>query len=70
MKMQLERLWIHVEEVFRGMTIKHIFEKDMEAMLENNVANNRKWFQELPFLEVLQVMAPGMKIGAMLARDS
>lgn len=64
MHYQLKRLWQNVETYGRSFGHEH------EWAWHRELVNNNAWMNKLPLMEVLQVLGPGMRIGAMLAKDT
>jgi len=64
MHYQLKKLWLNAEAYGRKFGYKY------EWAWERGVVNNNTWMNKLPLMEVLQVLGPGMRMGAMLARDT
>ena len=61
---QLKSLWSNVEASLTR------YDWIRPSAGGERIYNNSKWFDELSMLEIMRVMAPGMKIGAMLGRES
>ncbi|KAL9127598.1 MAG: hypothetical protein Q9217_003556 [Psora testacea] len=63
MHSQLEALWANVEVHVR----KHGYKREWASKSE--LVNNNTWLNKLPAMELLRVLAPGVRLGAMLGRD-
>ena len=64
MHYQLKRMWINVEAYGRK------YGYQWEWAWKRGLLNNTHWWNKLPFIEVLQTLGPGMRIGTMLGRDT
>ncbi|KAJ9661335.1 tyrosyl-tRNA synthetase [Coniosporium apollinis] len=62
--MQLKRLWGNVHANAKGWGYDLAWTRAHELM------NNNTWMERLPFMEVLKVLGPGVRLGAMLSRDT
>ena len=67
---QLERLWGNFDAMFGKGAAQRGWTRTDEKTLANRLTSNMDWFEDLPFIEVLRLIGPGMKLGTMLARDS
>lgn len=63
MHYQLKAIWDNVEE-----RVRH-YGYEWEWAWRRELANNNAWLNKLPAMELLKVMAPGVKLGTMLGRD-
>lgn len=61
---QLKKLWANVEVEAR----RRSFERDWAW--KRHLVNNSAWWNKKPFLEVMQRLGQGMRIGPMLSRDT
>ena len=61
---QLKTLWGNVEA--RLMRYEWL----RPSNSNRRILNNSSWLEKVSMLEIMGIMAPGMKIGAMLGRDS
>lgn len=61
---QLKKLWVNAETYGR----KYGYEWDWAWHRE--LVNNNAWMNKLPIMDVLQVLGPGMRMGAMLSRQT
>lgn len=61
---QLKKLWANAEVEGARYGYKWNWAWHRELV------NNNHWWNKLPMLEVLQYLGPGMRMGAMLARDT
>jgi tyrosyl-tRNA synthetase len=61
---QLEKLWTHV----KCLGIKHQFSNMTSRKQE--ILNNKKWLEKLSAVELMRDLGSGMRLGAMLGRDS
>ncbi|KAL8643922.1 MAG: hypothetical protein Q9226_008037, partial [Calogaya cf. arnoldii] len=64
MHYQLKAIWMHVEKYGRKYGYEY------EWAWRRGVANNNVWWNKLPFLEILRLLGPGMRVGTMLGRDT
>jgi tyrosyl-tRNA synthetase len=64
MHYQLKKLWLNVETY--GKKYGYVSTWSWHRELVNNSA----WMNKLTLMEVLQILGPGMRMGAMLARDT
>ena len=64
MHYQLKKLWLNVEVYGRK------YGYNWEWSWKRELVNNNAWMNKLPIMEVLQVLGPGMRMGAMLARET
>ena len=64
MHYQLKKLWVNVEAYGRK------YGYDWNWAWKRALLNNNSWMNSLSFMEVLQVLGPGMRMGSMLARDT
>lgn len=64
MHYQLKKLWNNVETVGR----KYGYERDQNWHRE--LANNSMWLNKASIAEVLSIMGTGLRMGAMLSRDT
>lgn len=64
MHFQLKKLWTNVE------TMGKKYGYHYEWAWHRELVNNNHWWNKLPMLEVLQTIGPGIRMGAMLARDT
>lgn len=61
---QLGSIWANTEAVAKRYKFPQSQTRRKEQL------NNSSWWDVLPMLEFLQVLGPGMRLGAMLARDT
>lgn len=61
---QLEKLWTNV----KCLGIKHQFPQMTSR--KQDILNNRKWLEKLSAVELMRDLGSGMRLGAMLSRDS
>ncbi|USP82628.1 Tyrosine--tRNA ligase, mitochondrial [Curvularia clavata] len=61
---QLEKLWTNV----KCLGIKHQFSQMTSR--KQDILNNRKWLERLSAVELMRDLGSGMRLGAMLSRDS
>jgi len=61
---QLEKLWTNV----KCLGIKHQFSQLTNR--RRDIFNNRQWLEKLNAVELMRDLGSGMRLGAMLARDS
>jgi hypothetical protein len=61
---QLERLWTNV----KCLGIKHQYSQMVSRKRE--ILNNRAWLEKLSAVEMMRDLGSGMRLGAMLGRDS
>ncbi|EMD65407.1 hypothetical protein GGP41_010301 [Bipolaris sorokiniana] len=61
---QLEKLWTNV----KCLGIKHQFSQMTSR--KQDILNNRKWLEKLSAVELMRDLGSGMRLGAMLSRDS
>ncbi|KAB8337175.1 hypothetical protein FH972_021479 [Carpinus fangiana] len=64
MHYQLKKLWINVEALGR----RHGYHKDRHW--RKAVVNNAVWWNTIPFVDVLKYLGRGLRLGAMLAKDT
>ena len=64
MHFQLKRLWLNVE----AQAQRYDYEKDWAW--QRGLFNNSMWYNNLPFVEVVQRLFAGMRMGPMLSRDT
>ncbi|KAL8946475.1 MAG: hypothetical protein Q9222_007136 [Ikaeria aurantiellina] len=64
MHYQLKTLWANVEAYGRG------YGYQSEWAWRRAVKNNNAWLNKLPFIEVLQLLGSGIRVGTMLGRDT
>lgn len=64
MHYQMKRLWLNVEIYAR----KYGYEWNWSWKKE--LVNNNRWINKLPIMDVLSVLGPGLRMGAMLAKDT
>ncbi|KAL9596853.1 MAG: hypothetical protein Q9219_005523 [cf. Caloplaca sp. 3 TL-2023] len=64
MHYQLKALWANVEKHGRN------YGYQWEWAWRRALKNNNHWWNNLPFLEVLRLLGSGMRVGAMLGRDT
>ncbi|KAL8773666.1 MAG: hypothetical protein Q9209_001432 [Squamulea sp. 1 TL-2023] len=64
MHYQLKALWMNIEKYGRkyGYT--------WEWAWRRAVTNNNMWLNKLPFMEILRLLGPGLRVGTMLGRDT
>ena len=63
-KSQLEKLWTNV----KCLGIKHQYSQFTSR--RQDILNNRKWLEKLSAVELMRDLGSGMRLGAMLSRDS
>lgn len=63
-KRQLDKLWTNV----KCLGIKHKFSEHISR--KKDLLNNRSWLKKLNAVELMRDLGSGMRLGAMLARDS
>jgi tyrosyl-tRNA synthetase len=61
---QLGKLWVNV----KSLGIKHHYSPLISR--KQDILNNRKWLGSLSAVELMRDLGSGMRLGAMLARDS
>ena len=61
---QLEKLWTNV----KCLGIKHQYPQFVSR--KRDILNNKKWLQNLSAIELMRDLGSGMRLGAMLGRDS
>ncbi|RYN39830.1 Tyrosine--tRNA ligase [Alternaria arborescens] len=61
---QLEKLWTNV----KCLGIKHQYPQFVSR--KRDILNNKKWLQSLSAIELMRDLGSGMRLGAMLGRDS
>lgn len=61
---QLEQLWTNV----KCLGIKHHYPQSISR--KQVILNNRSWLEKLNAVELMRDLGSGMRLGAMLARDS
>lgn len=61
---QLQRLWRNVD------SYAHKYGYNKTNGWRGEILNNAQWWKTLPLMEVLRTLGPGMRIGAMLARET
>jgi tyrosyl-tRNA synthetase len=61
---QLETLWTNV----KCLGIKHQYSQVISRKRE--ILNNKKWLEKLSAVEMMRDLGSGMRLGAMLSRDS
>ncbi len=61
---QLKRIWLNVDAQAR----RYGYEK--EWVWERALFNNSMWYNNLPFIEVVQRLFKGMRLGPMLSRET
>lgn len=62
---QLEKLWIGTE--------KELTRYGLPMDLPNRrreLVNNRSWLENLPMMEIMRLLLPGVRLGTMLGRDT
>lgn len=64
MHFQLKSLWINAEAY--GLKYGYKWNWAWKRAL----LNNNSWMNKLPIMEVLQIMGPGVRLGAMMAKDT
>jgi tyrosyl-tRNA synthetase len=64
MHYQLKKLWLNVEAYAKKYGYVSTWSWHRELV------NNSAWMNKLTLMEVLQILGPGMRMGAMLARDT
>ncbi|KAI4234959.1 MAG: hypothetical protein LQ349_003475, partial [Xanthoria aureola] len=64
MHYQLKALWMNVEKYGRKYGYEY------EWAWRRAVANNNMWWNKLPFMEILRLLGPGLRVGTMLGRDT
>jgi tyrosyl-tRNA synthetase len=62
--MQLKALWQRCEIHARKYNFEH------EWAWKRGLINNSTWWNKVTFTEVLQTLGPGLRMGAMLAKDT
>lgn len=61
---QLKALWTNV----KCLGIKHQYSPSISR--KQSILNNRKWLEQLNAVELMRDLGSGMRLGAMLSRDS
>ncbi|KAF2876897.1 tyrosyl-tRNA synthetase-like protein [Massariosphaeria phaeospora] len=61
---QLQKLWINV----KCLGIKYKFPQDISR--KKHLLNNRAWLEKLSAVDLMRDLGSGMRLGAMLSRDS
>ena len=61
---QLEKLWTNV----KCLGIKHQYSQMISR--KQDILNNKKWLENLSAIELMRDLGSGMRLGAMLSRDS
>ncbi|QSZ32184.1 hypothetical protein DSL72_001755 [Monilinia vaccinii-corymbosi] len=64
MHYQLKGIWLNVEQYGRK------YGYQWEWAWKRGLVNNNHWMNGLPVMELLQVLGPGMRMGAMIAKDT
>ncbi|KAL9037266.1 MAG: hypothetical protein Q9180_003818 [Flavoplaca navasiana] len=64
MHYQLKALWMNIEKYGRKYGYQY------EWAWRRAVANNNMWWNKLPFMEILRLLGPGLRVGTMLGRDT
>ncbi|KAI4265314.1 MAG: hypothetical protein L6R38_009515 [Xanthoria sp. 2 TBL-2021] len=64
MHYQLKALWMNIEKYGRKYGYEY------EWAWRRAVANNNIWWNKLPFMEILRLLGPGLRVGTMLGRDT
>ncbi|KAL8802303.1 MAG: hypothetical protein Q9200_006625 [Gallowayella weberi] len=64
MHYQLKSLWVNVESYAKK------YGYQWEWAWRRALANNNIWWNKLPFLEILRLLGPGLRVGTMLGRDT
>ena len=61
---QLKRIWLNVD----SQASRYGYEKNWAW--QRAISNNSMWYNNLPFIEVVQRLFKGMRLGPMLSRDT
>lgn len=61
---QLERLWTNV----KCLGIKHQYAQSISR--KQDILDNRTWLRKLRAIDLMRDLGSGMRLGAMLSRDS
>lgn len=61
---QMKKIWLNVE----AYALRYGYR--WEWAWKRGLLNNNAWQNKLGFMEVLQIMGPGVRIGTMLAKDT
>lgn len=64
MHYQVKKLWVHAERVGKRWGYTE------ETHGKREIVNNAVWWNKLPFLEVLNYLGRGLRLGPMLSRDT
>lgn len=64
MHYQLKKIWMNVEAVGRR------FGYEREWAWHRELVNNNTWLNKLSIMEFLSMMGSGMRLGALLSRDT
>lgn len=64
MHYQLKGIWLNVEAYGRK------YGYQWEWAWRRGLVNNHHWMNKLTVMELLQILGPGMRIGAMIAKDT
>ncbi|KAL8748860.1 MAG: hypothetical protein Q9199_008028 [Rusavskia elegans] len=64
MHYQLKALWMNIEKYGQKYGYEY------EWAWRRAVANNNMWWNKLPFMEILRLLGPGLRVGTMLGRDT
>ncbi|KAL8996930.1 MAG: hypothetical protein Q9169_003689 [Polycauliona sp. 2 TL-2023] len=64
MHYQLKAMWKNVEKYGRSYGYEY------EWASRRGIANNNMWWNKLPFMEILRLLGPGLRVGTMLGRDT
>ena len=61
---QYHNLWDHARQTLKRFELNDWHDKRPEFL------DNSDWYHDAKFLDVLSALGPGMRLGAMLGRDS
>jgi tyrosyl-tRNA synthetase len=64
MHYQVKKLWLNVEAY--GMKYGYKW----EWAWKRGLVNNNIWLNKLSIIEILQILGPGVRMGAMMAKDT
>lgn len=64
MHYQMKKLWMNVERV----GARHGYKR--EVYWHRELANNAIWWNNITLVEILSLLGPGLRMGAMLSKDT
>ena len=64
MHIQLKKLWTQAEQHARG------YGYEWEWAWHRELVNNNAWLNKLPIAELLNLLGPGLRMGALLGKET